>query len=297
MGEPCRLLNSFLPRCFLFLTLAMAGCRSHDLVEAELRSHEREMRHLRGELNRLEGENQALSHELGAIRQEGGTHLPPEASQTFALKRITLGRLTGGYAEDNVPGDSALRVIVEPRDLDNHIVKAAGAIHVEALQITPEGLKTPLSTWDVDARQLGRTWQNSFFTTGHVLILPWKAWPSSDKLRIVAQLRLSDGRMFETDRDITVHLPGKGLLSQPRIPAVPEGPSFPIPAGEERLPLPRKAAALGWRRTPGLLPEDKAGQNQVMPAAAWTPAEPPDLTGAVRVLKPVAQTSDEWPPR
>jgi hypothetical protein len=298
MAARCRMLNSSLPRCLLLVTVALAGCRSSDLVEAELRTRDKEVRRLACELQRVQAENQALVNEVGALRQEGGFHVPPEmAAQTYTLKGITLGRLTGGYADDNSPGDMALRVMVEPRDTDNHNIKAPGSLHVAALQITPEGLKTPLSTWDVDPIQLRRTWQSGFFSTGYAVILPWKDWPSSAKLRIVVQFRVSDGRVFETDRDITVRLPAKELRPRPSAPGPLEGPSFPIPQSDEPLPLPRSARATGWQRsfeTPRL---NNGAQGTVTPAAAWTPSEPADLSNAVQMRKAVPQTSDEWPPR
>jgi hypothetical protein len=296
MSERRRTLNSFLPRCLIIVAVAGAGCRCHDLVEAELRSRERDVQYLRCELHRLEDENQALAHELGGARHEGGVPIPTELTgQTYTVKKITLGRLTGGYSADGVSGDAALRVIVEPRDSDNHSVKVPGSVQVEALEITPEGLKTHLATWNVDAHQLRRTWQSGLFTTGYVLLLPWRNRPASDKLRVVARLRLGDGRVFEADRDITVRLTGKGPREAPP-PTPPEGPAFPLPKDDESLPLPRKASAGTWQRPINENLLDRSDASAVKPVA-WAPSQTPDLSQAVRMLKPVPQTSEEWPPR
>ena len=101
--------------CLLFA----AGCRNCDLVEAELRSRDRDLREMKEELYKAEAYNNALQSELHAVRQDSSSKITPElASQTYTLKSIKLGRGTGGYDDDDHPGDEALQVIMEPIDLD-----------------------------------------------------------------------------------------------------------------------------------------------------------------------------------
>src|SRR5688500_8073620 len=139
----------------LAFLLAAAGCRSRsDLVEAELRTKERELRELRGELMRAETMNEALENTLkdqrcaDPVRGHPAVLRPGPASQ---VKDVQLGRGTGGIDEDRVAGDEGLQVVLVPRDVDGSAVKAPGTLKVTALEITPEGLKAPLSTWDVSA--------------------------------------------------------------------------------------------------------------------------------------------------
>src|SRR5947207_1372633 len=89
------------------LALLAAGCKNNDLVEAQLRARDNDLRELREELERIEGYNCALQREVGALRTDPtGEKVPPEvAGQTFTLKSIELGRLTGGLNDDNEPGD------------------------------------------------------------------------------------------------------------------------------------------------------------------------------------------------
>jgi len=74
--------------------------------------------------------------------------------------------------------------------------------------------------------------------SGYFLILPWKVWPSNDKVRVVAQLRLPDGRLFEADKDVTIHLPPPGQRPAPP-PALPPEP-VPVAPPELILPPPRR---------------------------------------------------------
>ncbi|MFO0930685.1 MAG: hypothetical protein U0736_27255, partial [Gemmataceae bacterium] len=50
------------------LLAGMAGCRSCDKVEAELRAREEDVRTLRDDLDRSEFHNQLLSRELQSVR-------------------------------------------------------------------------------------------------------------------------------------------------------------------------------------------------------------------------------------
>src|SRR5438477_13192731 len=95
----------------LLACLLLVGCRRNDLVENELRHKETLLREAIADLKRTEAYNVALQREIQAMRVGSGPALPPEiAPSTFGLKRIVLGRGTGGYDNDNLPGDEALQV-------------------------------------------------------------------------------------------------------------------------------------------------------------------------------------------
>src|SRR5260370_34266198 len=167
MPAGCRtLLLSLLLPCVL-----LGGCRRNDLVESELRKKDALYRESLLDLKRVEAQNDALLREIGAIRQApppGYPPLPPEfASPTFGLKRITLGRGTGGYDNDNLPGDEALQVVVEPRDGDDHVVKVPASLHITAIEINTQGLKRPLCWWSLTPEQLRPNWKQGLLRTGY----------------------------------------------------------------------------------------------------------------------------------
>jgi len=220
--------------------LLACGCRSRsDLVEAELRTKESHLREARDELQREQAYNCALQRELVTLRGNPMAKISPEeASQTYTLKSITLGRQTGGFNDDNVPGDEALQVAVEPRDGDGHTIKAPGTLIVAALEITPEGLKRPLCSWQISPGALRKTWKAGLFSTGYVVVLPWKAYPTQEKMRVVAQFVLADGRSFEADKDVTIKLipPADRKPLPVDMPTVPDGAPLEI-----ELPAPRNS--------------------------------------------------------
>jgi hypothetical protein len=255
--------------------LLLAGCRHNsDLVEAELRTKESELREARGDLLRSESFNEALQRELHAAQSNSAAKIPPElSSQIYTLKEIALGRQTGGYDDDDCPGDEALQVVLEPRDTDGHTIKAPGMLRVEALEITSEGLKIPLSAWDVPPDQLRKTWRNGLLATGYYVVLAWKNWPANEKLRVIARFTLADGRLFEADKDVTIRLTPAAKRKPANVPSLEVVPVEP----ETPLPLPQKSPVpIGETGTP---------TGQVNPAAAW---HSPGLSRAVELLPPAS---------
>jgi hypothetical protein len=271
----------------LGLFFAVNGCRNCDLVEAELRTRENDVRALKGDLGQAQLHNAALMREICALRQNGPALIPPEqAAQVYTLKEVTLGRQTGGYDDDHLPGDEALQVVLEPRDVDGHVIKAPGALQVQALEISTEGLKIPLSSWDVPPDHLRRTWRSGLWTNGYFVVLPWKNWPSSDRVRVIARFTLPDGRVFEADKDVTVHLtPAVHRRATPPMPPA-DPPGVPSPVPETPLPVPRKvepqpvASAHNWCQAP------EVGSTVIQTTAMWRPKSTPSLADAVELLRP-----------
>lgn len=264
---------------------AAGGCRNtQELLEAQLRTLETDLYELKAELFRTESENEALHRELRDLRQ-GRLSLGNQAgfpaeitSQTYGVRQLVLGRGTGGYDDDRCPGDEGLQVVVEPRDGDGHPLKASGSLHVEALAITPEGLKLPLSAWDISPIQLRRTWRSGWFSTGYHVVLPWQNWPSTEKVRVIARLTLTDGRMFEAEKEVRVR--PTPPAHRRALPAAVDA-TTPVPDEPElTLPPPRK---LDSAPEPGK-PAPPPG---VQPTSIWYPKKLPPLHEAVELLKPV----------
>ncbi len=275
---------------FALLLLALAaGCRSNksNLVEAELRTREREIRELRSELDRAESFNSALQYDL-VTRPSGCPVAPmgplgvavdgPQAVMGGMIKQITLGRGTGGVDDDGLPGDEALQVVIVPQDTDGSAVKVPGNAVVMAYEITPEGLKVPLNRWDLPAAQLQRSWRSGLFTTGYFVTLPWKQWPSSDKLKVVVQFAtLPNNRPFEAEREVHVKVtPGAARGAPVPVPPV----CLPAPPGVEMLP-----PADGPLLTPGAWLRER-GSSLVEAAKPDSGRQP------VRLLEPQVRGDD-----
>lgn len=264
---------------FLFPFVLVSGCRSCERVEAELRARENEVRELKEELARSEAINEGFMREQGMKANSSSKVITPEyAAHTTQIKEVVLGRQTGGYDEDDCPGDEGLQVVLEPRDSDGHAIKAPGALQVSALEIQTQGVKTPLSTWDIPPENLRRTWKSGLLSTGYYIHLPWKNWPSVTKLRVVARFTLADGRFFEADKDVTIR-PTKNRKPD----AVP--PGSPLPDEDLPLPLPRKAEPSSEPESRIPTQIDPLQANPVERTGIWQ-ATTPASSGPAQLLPP-----------
>jgi hypothetical protein len=214
--------------------ILLIGCRSgrSDLIEAELRTKDRQLRELQGELERTRILNQAFEQNL----LPSGPGTPGSATSSGGIpyvRNIEFGAGTGGVDEDRLPGDDVLILVIAPKDEDGHPVKAVGSLSVQAQEITPEGTKIPLHTWDVTPTQLRPLWTQGLFSSGFRVKLGLREPLRFEKLRVTAQFTLLDGRTLETDKDIRVH-PATAPSSPAAVPTLP--PPEPI--------LTKKAASL-----------------------------------------------------
>jgi hypothetical protein len=251
----------------LALVAVVSGCRTCDRVESELRAREQDVRELRDELERSEAFTCALQHELRGLKGD----LPPVAGEAptprpigvSPVRSLALGRQTGGRSDGSCSGDDALQVHVEPRDPDGHAVKVAGSLAVQVLEINRDGLKKPLSAWELSPEQLRKTWRGGLLSSGYQVMLPWKVWPSTEKLRVVAQFRPLDGRVFEAEKDVSVRLPPP---DQRHVLPLPEAP-FPGDA----LPPPRPVPAVDAASGPAISNKPIIRGS----SSAWRPVVPP----------------------
>jgi hypothetical protein len=285
------------PRAFwigMALTAFASGCRSCDRVESALRARETDVRELREELERSELYNQALQHELKMMR---GETCPQPAEQPFVgypVRSLTLGRQTGARDADCEAGDGALQVLLEPRDPENQPIKAPGTALIQVLEVTSEGLKRPLSAWEISAEQLRQSWRSGLLTTGYVLSLRWKIPPATEKLRVVAQLRLTDGRVFEADKDVTIHLPvtPRRPVTQPMPPAEPA----PAPPQEKQiLPPPEPVDPPDSGPSIEQPARGTAAPKEQAAPTIWRAVRPPQAAPAAQILRPVPATEGQRP--
>ena len=208
------------------VSVLFTGCRSgsdkrYDLIEAELRTRERELADAQAELNSVR-----------AIRQMQAPACAPDGTTVGRgpmASDISLGIGTGGYDADGKPGDEGLQVILVPKDDDGSAIKTPGRLVVAAYSITRDGTKSPVGLWEIPAEKLRVYWQTGLLSTGYKLALQWHQSPASEKVRVVAQLTTLDGKVYETDKDITVRpMTAPGYVPNPAIPELPPPPGMNV---------------------------------------------------------------------
>ncbi len=266
-------------------SLAGLGCRQikdlggknekQDLLEAELRTREREILELRAENQQLKQLTDVYvrgGHTPGGVMVHGPTVTHPaiptvvtsSANDTAVIRSVMLATGTGGRDDDGLPGDELLQVVIAPKDADGTDVKVPGRAVVTAFDTLPEGQKVPIGRWEVTPEQLRKSWKSGLLGSGYFLPLQWDLPPTSGRVRVAVTFTTTDGRSFENDRDVNVKpLPGIGPKVVPiptptptptptvvvpdRSPApplvVPSGPlpplGMPAPVGSPPLPPPK----------------------------------------------------------
>ncbi|MDW8243325.1 MAG: hypothetical protein RMJ88_08950 [Thermogemmata sp.] len=250
--------------CYLVLVAGFVGCvvpacrpnKRYDLLEAELRTRERELAETRAALEQARQLNQAYARQT-PCRPTAAHDAAVAASAPIdlPLKQITLARGTGGLDEDGLPGDEALMVVVAPQDDDQAVIKIPGRVDVWLWEIAPSGQKHYLGSWAVPPDRLRPTWRQGWISSGYFLTLPWPRPPHYDRVRIAVRFTTLDGRVFETDRDVRIRplapasalpagpSPSVSPPSPPRTPLLPDPlpPAAPLPGASppvEELPPP-----------------------------------------------------------
>jgi hypothetical protein len=247
--------------CLLFAISipCLGGCKPnkrYDLIEAELRTRERELADTRAALEQARNLNRAFAQQTNASAEPVAQNAPVYVP----VKEITLARGTGGVFGEGPTGDDGLMVVVVPRDEDGAAVKVPARLEIAAWDISSAGLKTPIGNWAVPAEKVRPTWRSGFISTGYFVAVPWQTHPGSERVRIAVRLTTLDGRAFETDKDINVKLGGTSpRVNPPGTPPIPVTPSVrpreqlfpdPLPPGTEELPPPSGAPGRGARLVP-----------------------------------------------
>ena len=243
---------------FYWLALALAGaagCTSSraDLVEAELRTRDRQLRELHGELMRSETMNQALENTLRDQRLRQPVMRP--AGRWPLVKDMQLGRGTGGLDEDNCPGDegfksSSCRATATARrsrpparsgrGLGDHAGRAEGAA---------------LVVGRVGPASCGKSWRSGLLSTGYFVALPWQTVPRTEKLRIVAHVlparrRRVRGREGRDGADRPAAVPPEPAAARRRAAAAPRRPPvLPMPRPDTPPPSRRRRGRSSRRRS------------------------------------------------
>ncbi|VTU00161.1 Uncharacterized protein OS=Planctomyces maris DSM 8797 GN=PM8797T_13545 PE=4 SV=1 [Gemmataceae bacterium] len=256
-------------RFWVLVALSTAHCplatsckpnKRYDLIEAELRTRERELTDTRAALEQSRNLNRAYAQQS---QSSPGPQVPATAPVYVPVKDITLARGTGGVDEDGVPGDEGLMVVVVPRDEDGAAVKVPARVQVAAWEVTAAGIKNPIGTWDVPAEKVRPTWRAGFISTGYFVAVPWQTYPATERVRVAVRLTTLDGRAFEADKDLFVRpcvppnaapaaptgtpAPVPPATPVPALPRPPREPLYPdpVPPGAEELPPPMRTSQRG----------------------------------------------------
>ena len=200
----------------LALGATLAGCAAPDsveLLEAQLRQQEDRLIQLERELSEARRELQVARQDAEGLRVQltgtGRTGVLPEQADVLyraaGMKFNTL--LTGGQDVDGNPGDEALNVVLIPHDADGDLLKLAGEIRLDVLDLSLPDDKQRIGRWEYSAKESREHWHSGFLGTGLQFRVPWQTPPQSGELLLHARLTTPDGRQFDASQPIRVTPP------------------------------------------------------------------------------------------
>lgn len=201
------------------------------------------------------------------------------------VHHVTLGRLaTSGFPAEGRAGHQGIALLVEPRDAQGRLLRAAAPLSIVVLDKELSGPGARVGRWDFPSEQAASLWRRTPTGDGLYVELPWPdAPPAHGQLKVFVRFTTDDGRRLEAERDVEVQLAGSapsGWSARVGRPAPdPAGSCAPLweppqPAPEPVSP-PGEAAPLA--REPAAAPVALPVQAPVAPAETalqrpvWSP--------------------------
>ncbi len=181
-----------------------AGCTSQPLSRGE------KVEMLMARSARLEGELLATRQRLAEL--EGTGRPAPETAKAvedpFRAVALRFGKFTGGINADGRPGDQRLKVVLEPLDAEGDVVKRAGSLDLEAVELVG-GKPQTLAEWKWTREEFAKTWLSGLGLYAYVLKLDWPGGkpPASDRVLLRARFTTLSGEVLSAEQEITLRRP------------------------------------------------------------------------------------------
>ena len=108
---------------------------------------------------------------------------PDRLKKLYYPTRVVIDAMTGGADYDGKPGDDGVTVYLKPVDQEGHVIKAAGYIYVQLLDLAmPEGQKL-LGEYALDVDHARKQWYGRFLTNHFTMKCPWQPGKGAPKNR------------------------------------------------------------------------------------------------------------------
>jgi hypothetical protein len=170
----------------------------------------------------LQNENYELTRRIGELSGGDGSVVTRQgadrftnalADDPFRAVKIKLHGLTAGIDLDGVAGTDGLRIIVQPVDSYDHVIKRAGAMEIEVFDLAIAGGDRRIGKWEFTVDQTAKQWVAGVFgASGYSFELPWPAGKTPQHTRLTLMVRMTtlDGRPLPAQTDVSIILPGGG---------------------------------------------------------------------------------------
>ncbi|MFW6153767.1 MAG: hypothetical protein ACOC95_00960 [Planctomycetota bacterium] len=177
--------------------LYLPGClgdNACDELAGSLAAREGELDAARRNLAALRETVDAQAQQIQTLREIGASRL----DRLFHVRRIRLGRYTGGIDTDETPGHDAVKVYLEPIDQHGSVIKAAGDVTIELFDLPAGGVR--LGTFTFGGETLADQWRSGPLNDHFSFVCPFGSTrPSGSEVTVrVTFTEYLTGKTFTT---------------------------------------------------------------------------------------------------
>ena len=142
-----------------------AGKAKSPLVE-QIETLNQDKKQLTRQIDQLKSKNKDLQKQINTLH---GLADDVKLENLYDVQRIKITRYTNLYDKNKDGKKDTLNVYIQPIDRDGDIVKAAGAVHVQLLDLNKDQGPELLAKWNVTPSKLRKLWFNAWMMTNYRL--------------------------------------------------------------------------------------------------------------------------------
>jgi len=190
--------------CCCMLAVFVVGCESTQRRENPLAEKvetlSRDKRELTRQVELLESKNKDLQKQINTLH---GLADDVKLKDLYDVKSIRITKYTNLYDKDKNGTKETLIVYIQLIDRDGDIVKAAGSVDVQLLDLNKDRDPTLLGKWNVTPGRLRKLWYNAFLKTHYRLTFDVSDKVQSFEEPLTVTVTFTDyltGKVFEEQK-------------------------------------------------------------------------------------------------
>jgi hypothetical protein len=167
------------PSCLVCIAaLILAGCeafqqgggdnelgRAHEQIQAQKEHIEK----LENDLIAAKATIDHQAEQIHTLLDLGDARM----SKLIVPVEIRLTRMTGGYENDDVPGDDGVIAYVQPIDADGDVVKVAGSLEMDVFDLANPSAESLVAHAELDVDNTRKAWHGRLWTNHFTIKCPW----------------------------------------------------------------------------------------------------------------------------
>ena len=188
----------------VFCLYFVAGCGSPAISKNPLAEKvdtlTQDKRELTRQIGQLESKNKALQKQITTLH---GLADDVRLKDLYDVQRIKIAKYTNFFDKDKDGKKETLIVYIQPIDRDGDIVKVAGAVDVQLLNLDKDKDPELLAKWHVTPNMLKKLWFNSLLKTHYRLTFDVSDKVKSYEEPLTVTVTFTDyltGKVFEEQK-------------------------------------------------------------------------------------------------